>query len=90
MVTTLKNTARPVTDLPFPAVTICASGLHMGRVEKKLGENFAQWRTKNDRNDNKKETIERDIEEYMRTTFQIQYEAEAESGKKTCEHSRHP
>ena len=29
MVTTLKNTAKPVTDLPFPAITICASGLHM-------------------------------------------------------------
>ena len=68
----MKNTARPATDLPFPAITICASGLHMDSVEKKLGMNFAEWRTKNNRKENKKEAIERDIEEYMRTTFQIQ------------------
>ena len=65
----MKNTAKPVTDLAFPAVTICASGLHMNNVERKLGENFAKWRTKNSRNDNAKAAIERDIEEYMWTTF---------------------
>ena len=74
VVTTLKNTARPVTDLPFPAITICASGLHMDNVERKLADNFARWRTKNIRNENNKEAIESDIEEYMRTTFQIELE----------------
>ena len=75
----MKNTAKPVTDLPFPAITICASGLHMDSVEKKLGENFAQWRRKNNRNENKKEAIERDIKEYMQTTFQIKSEEERQN-----------
>ena len=82
MVTTLKNTAKPVTDLPFPAITICASGLHMDNVQKKLAENFVQWRMKNSRNDNKKEAIEKDIEEYMQTTFQIQPKEGTESQTK--------
>ena len=78
----MKNTAKPVTDLPFPAITICASGLHMDNVGKKLEENFAQWRMKNSRNDNKKEAIEKDIEEYMWTTFQIQPKEETDSQTK--------
>ena len=82
VVTTLKNTAKPVTDLPFPAITICGSGLHMGNVEKKLGENFAQWRTKNRRNNDTKEAIEEDIKDYMWSTFQIKPEEESESKTK--------
>ena len=73
--TTLKQTAKPVTDLPFPAVTICASGLHMDNVEKKVAENFAKWREENNKKDNNKEAIEKDIKEYMHTAFQIKREA---------------
>ena len=40
VVTSLKNTAKPVTDVPFPAVAICAPGNHMSNVEKKIEENF--------------------------------------------------
>ena len=72
--TTLKETAKPVTDLLFPAVTICSSGFHMGNVERKIAENFAKWRTQNNRIGNTKEAIEVDIEEYMITTFQIKSE----------------
>ena len=72
--TTLKETAKPVTDLPFPAVTICSSGFHMGNVEKKIADNFAKWRTQNNRMGNTEEAIEVDIEEYMFTTFQIKSE----------------
>ena len=50
MVTTLKNTAKPVAEVPFPAVTICGTGNHMGNVEKKIQENFVQWRKENQRN----------------------------------------
>ena len=46
----------------------------MDSVEKKLGENFARWRTENNRNDNEKAAIEKDIEKYMLDTFQIQSE----------------
>ena len=71
MVTTLKQTAKPVTDLSFPAVTICASGLHMDNVERKVGENFAKWREENNKKDNNKEAVEKDIKEYMHTVFHI-------------------
>ena len=74
VVTTLKETAKPVTNLPFPAVTICSPGFHMGNVEKKIAENFAKWRTQNNRMGNTEEAIEVDIEEYMFTTFQIKSE----------------
>ena len=75
VVTTLKQTAKPVTDLLFPAVTICASGLHMDNVEKKVAENFAMWREANNRNENQKEAVEKDIKEYMRSAFQIKDDA---------------
>ena len=34
VITTLKTTTFPVTDLYFPAITICGSGKHMSLVEK--------------------------------------------------------
>ena len=40
MVTVLKDTTKLVTDVPFPALTLCGSGLHMNNVEKKLIEDF--------------------------------------------------
>ena len=36
VVTTLKDTSKPVADVPFPALTICGSGVHMNNVERKL------------------------------------------------------
>ena len=72
VVTTLKNTAKPVAEVPFPAVTICGTGNHMGNVEKKIQENFALWRKENQRNKTGSSAMEKDIEDYMRETFQIQ------------------
>ena len=43
VITTLKTTTKPITDLDFPAVTICAAGQHMDNVEKALFDNFDQW-----------------------------------------------
>ena len=34
VITTLKTTTYPVTELFFPAITICGSGKHMSLVEK--------------------------------------------------------
>ena len=42
VVTTLKKTALPVTEVAFPTVTICASGFHMDNVEKALSKNFGR------------------------------------------------
>ena len=68
VVTTLKNTAKPVTEVQFPAVTICGSGFHMNNVAKKINMNFQKWRTDTGRNGN---DIRGDMLEYMNTTFQI-------------------
>ena len=43
VITTLKTTTKPITDLDFPAVTICAAGQHMDNVEEVLFDNFNQW-----------------------------------------------
>ena len=42
VVTTLKKTALPLTEVAFPTVTICASGFHMANVEKALSKNFGR------------------------------------------------
>jgi hypothetical protein len=67
VITTLKNKARPVTDLVFPALTICASGPHMGMVEKVLYRNFEKWRVNQSHNSTKDD----DFVTYMREEFQI-------------------
>ena len=71
VVTTLKNTAKPVKDVQFPAVTICGSGFHMSNVEKKINLNFQKWRSDTGRTSYAANDIIQDMEEYMKTTFQI-------------------
>ena len=72
MLTTLKDTAKPVTEVPFPALTICASGLHMNNVEAKLTRDFKDWRAENKKNKTSKEAISFDAEGFMLEMFQIQ------------------
>ena len=48
----MQDTAKPVTDLDFPSVTICSSGLNMEAVRQALFNDFANWRITN------QETIE--------------------------------
>ena len=43
VITTLKTVAKPVTELAFPAVTICGTGQHLDTVEKVLLHNFYLW-----------------------------------------------
>ena len=71
VVTILKNTNKLVTDVPFPALTLCSSGLHMNNVEKKLIEDFENWRVEKNRSETKKDAIYKDTEEFMLTRFQI-------------------
>ena len=49
----VQDTAKPVTDLDFPSVTICSSGLNMEAVRQALFNDFANWRITNNQ-----ETIE--------------------------------
>ena len=69
VITTLKSSAEPVTDLQFPAFTICGAGQHMENVEKVLFHNFKKWEQKQSVKD--KKSMEESFEEYLKETFQI-------------------
>jgi hypothetical protein len=43
VITTLSNTSKAVTDLAFPAVTICSKGLNMEAVKEALERDFEEW-----------------------------------------------
>ena len=45
----LQDVAKPVTDLDFPSVTICSSGLNMEAVRRALYNDFANWKVDNKR-----------------------------------------
>ena len=70
VVTTLKTVAKPVTDLEFPAITICGAGQHMSNVERALYKNFNEWDQTQPESTREKELAER-FEDYMREVFQI-------------------
>ena len=70
MFTTLKNKARPVTDLGFPAITICVSGPHMGTVGKVLYRNFENW-IENKTTFNNDDTMKEKFVKYLEKAFKI-------------------
>ena len=43
VITTLKTMTKPITDLHFPSITICADGQHFGLVEKVLFDTYSVW-----------------------------------------------
>ena len=70
--TSLKDPAMPVGKLPFPAVTICTSGLDMEAVNDKLMTDFNNWKQETGRTS--LDSIEEDkahLEEYMSVKFEI-------------------
>ena len=71
MVTILKNTTKLVTDVAFPALTICGSGVHMSRVEKKLVQDFKGWQAQIVGTGKINESIKKNLEEFMEARFQI-------------------
>ena len=71
MVTVLKNTTKLVSDVPFPALTVCGSGLHMNNVEKKLVQDFRDWRSLHKKTKVDREEIKKYMKEFMETRFQI-------------------
>ena len=44
-----QDAAKPVTELPFPSVTICSPGLNMEAVKEALLDDFEDWLYKNDK-----------------------------------------
>ena len=71
VVTTLKDTSKPVFDVLFPALTLCGTGVHLSNVERKLILDFQEWRLQENRNETTKDAIKKDTEEFMQTRFQI-------------------
>ena len=71
MLTALKDTTKPVTDVSFPALTVCGSGVHLNNVEKKLIQDFRDWRALHRKNKTDKEEIKKNMEEFMEERFQI-------------------
>ena len=69
VVTNLRSTGRPVSQLDFPTVTICGSGLHMGNVEDALRDDIIKWRQ--ERGKTEVDTIEEDVSEFMKDIYQI-------------------
>ena len=70
VITTLKNIAKPVDEIDFPAVTICGSGLYMENIEKTLEKKFNSWRLRNKKSwdsDDLKDLLA----EFMEEKFQI-------------------
>ena len=70
--TILKNTTKLVSEIPFPALTVCGSGLHMNNVEKKLIWDFQNWRAQENKVETSREAIYKDTEEFMQIRFQIE------------------
>ena len=71
VLTALKDTTKPVTDVSFPALTVCGSGVHLNNVEKNLIRDFRYWRALHRKNKTGKEEIKKNMEEFMEERFQI-------------------
>ena len=68
---TLKDAAMPVERIPFPAVTICSSGLNMDAVKKALMVDFAAWMVEDGRTSVNKEEDKENWDEFMEEKFAI-------------------
>ena len=72
VVTTLKDPAKSLSSLPFPAVTICTSGLDMEAVKDKLMKDFNSWKMEEGKTSIDKEEDKVHLEEYMKAKFEIE------------------
>ena len=43
-----QDAAKPITELDFPSVTICSSGLNLEAVKSALYNDFAYWKIDNE------------------------------------------
>ena len=73
VLTTLKTTAKEVTELEFPAVTICSTGLNMDAVYEALEKDFVEWQSSSGSGRKKRESSAR--ARYMKEKFSIPEDA---------------
>ena len=76
VITTLKTTAKPITDLDFPTVTICADGQHMGMVEKVVYNHFNKWKKEKYKSKHLPvdDKTKEEFSQFMKDMFQIDEE----------------
>ena len=70
VLTTLKSVGKPVSEIPFPMVTICSPGLFMENVRIALEKSFNQWRIEENKSWEESE-IPNLMAEFMKEKFQI-------------------
>ena len=74
VVTVLADTELPVTQLDFPAVTICSDGLNMHAVERALQKDLELWREKEEAKGTrrKRSTAQESIDQFMMEKFNLE------------------
>ena len=74
VVTVLADTELPVTELDFPAVTICSDGLNMNAVERALQKDLELWWEKEEAKGarKKRSTPEGSIDHFMMDKFNLE------------------
>ena len=70
IITTLKETSKPVSEINFPTVTICSPGFYTENVKVALEKSFNQWRFQEDRSLEESE-IPALMAEFMEEKFQM-------------------
>ena len=72
VITSLRDTTKPVSAIAFPAVTICTEGLDMEAVNDALAKDFMVWL--NDTNldqDLDENTLKENLKMFLKTNFEI-------------------
>ena len=62
MTNTQQNAAKPATELAFPSVTICSSGLNMEAVMEAIAKDFKEWKEEEGK-------FKEDIDLFMETKY---------------------
>ena len=70
-ITTLANSSVPVTEITFPAVTICRDGVDMKAVEDAIFEDFISWKESTGKTSGSKKEDEDLLHEYMAKTYKV-------------------
>ena len=76
VVTTLRETELPITELDFPAITICSEGLDMEAVEKVIENDFEEWKKENKANRAKRDVDEEEeVKNFLENIYGIKGDA---------------
>ena len=77
VITTLKDIAKPISQLSFPAITVCGSGFNLNLVLEAFGSRFRKWKKVEIDNDpESNRTYDEWLEVYLKDKFQIESKSE--------------